>query len=186
MTVLDTAVLRIAVVGAECTGKSTLCAALAADLPGIAVPEALRLFGERCGRTPQAHEQASVVAQQIALEQEGVRRARAAGHRWVICDSTPLATALYSIDLFGDTALLEDAIAHQRGYALTLFAAPDLPWEADGIQRDGPDARTRFDALLRATLARHGVGHVPVEGPHAARIERALSACRSAYNRGSR
>ena len=179
-------VLRIAVVGAECTGKSTLCAALAAALPGIAVPEAHRLFGERRGRTPRPHEQGAIVAQQIALEEEAVARARAAGLRWVICDSTPLATALYSIDLFDDRALLEAGIVHQRDYALTLYAAPDLPWEADGILRDGPDARMRFDVLLRAALERHALAHVPIEGAQSLRLERALSACSSAYNHSSR
>ena len=41
--------VRIAVIGAECTGKSSLCEALAERLPGLWVPEALREF---CDRRP--------------------------------------------------------------------------------------------------------------------------------------
>lgn len=178
--------LRVAVIGAECTGKSTLCAVLAARLPGLALPEALRTFGERYGRTPQANEQAALVDEQIALEALGLQRAAAAAVDWLISDSSPLATALYSLDLFDDDRLLAAALEHQRGYALTLLAAADLPWEADGFQRDGPRARERFDALLRATLERHAIVHVVVEGGSERREEIALAACRSAYNRRSR
>ena len=64
--------LRIAIVGAESTGKSTLAAALAAALaqpggPRVAwVPELLREWCSRVGRTPQAHEQPGILRAQHA------------------------------------------------------------------------------------------------------------------------
>ena len=69
--------LRIALVGAECTGKSTLGAALAGRLPGVALAECLREFCEARGRTPHAHEQREIVEAQIAREREAVAAARA-------------------------------------------------------------------------------------------------------------
>ena len=60
---------RIALLGAESTGKSHLATALAERLRSqglstVVVPEVLRGWCEREGRTPRAHEQAA-----IALEQ---------------------------------------------------------------------------------------------------------------------
>ncbi len=147
----------IALIGAECTGKTTLAQALSAELPGLWLPEALREFCDREGRTPRPDEQAALMREQIEREAAALERAGREGVPWVICDSTPLVTALYSVMLFGDHSLLGTGIEHQRRHALTLLADTDLPWAPDGIQRDGPAARTGFQRLLKATLreARH-------------------------------
>ena len=44
--------VRVCLMGAECTGKSTLAQALAAHFGGLWVPEYLRAFCDRQGRTP--------------------------------------------------------------------------------------------------------------------------------------
>ncbi len=167
---------RIAVIGAECTGKSSLCEALAARLPGLWVPEALREFCDRQGRTPRADEQAGLVSEQLARETAALAQARARGCKWLLIDSSPLATALYSLELFADASLLAAAIAHQRGYDLTLLAGIDLPWTADGIQRDGPDARAAFHARLSGVLADARIAHTELRGALPDRLHEALLA----------
>jgi nicotinamide riboside kinase len=172
--------LCIAVVGAECTGKSALCEALARALPGLWLPEVLREFCDAHRRTPRADEQAALLEAQLAREAQGLRRARAEGLRWVIADSTPLATALYSVELFGDASLFERALQHQRSYALTLLAGDELPWVADGVQRDGPAARAAFQRRLASTLQAHRLAFTTVSGMLDERLARALAAARAA------
>ena len=46
----------------------------------------------------------------------------------------------------------------------------------DGIQRDGPEVRARFDARLRAALQKHGLPWVSVQGPEGDRLATALAA----------
>lgn len=176
----------VALVGAECTGKTALAAGLADALGGIWLPELLREFCVREARTPRPEEQAGLMREQIARDAAALARAAREGVGWLILDSTPLVTALYSAMLFGDRSLLAEAIDHQRNYAVTLLAAPDLPWEADGIQRDGPQVRARFHALLVATLAEHGIAHVAIEGQGDARLQAAVRAVCSGYTRDSR
>ena len=168
--------VRIAVIGAECTGKSSLCEALAERLPGLWVPEALREFCDRHGRTPRADEQAGLVAEQIARETAAREQARTFRCEWLVIDSSPLATALYSLELFDDDSLLPAAIAHQRGYDLTLLAGIDVPWTADGIQRDGPGARASFHARLMAVLSEARIAHIELSGALPARVGAALRA----------
>lgn len=170
-----TAPLRVAIVGAECTGKTTLATALAERLPAIRVPERLREFCEERGRTPTAAEQPGLVREQLAREADAVERAARAGLAWVLLDSTPLVTALYSVEIFGDDALVEAAVAHQRGYALTLCTDIDVAWQADGIQRDGPAARAAFHARLRDALRVHAVPHHLVRGDAKTRLASAHS-----------
>ena len=121
----------IALVGAECTGKTSLAIALARELPALWLPEVLRGFCERHGRTPRADEQAALVREQLDAEARLLQRAGREGLGWVVLDSTPLVTALYSLMLFDDDSLLAQAVEHQRRQTLTLLADVDLPWVAD-------------------------------------------------------
>jgi nicotinamide riboside kinase len=179
--------LRIAVVGAESTGKTTLAAALPAalaaatglpDLPGAAhrlrvawVPEALRGWCERAGRTPLEHEQASI----LRLQQDHIEAA-AATHDVVVCDTTPLMTAVYSRIVFGDRSLDARAAALHARCALTLLTALDLPWVPDGLQREGPHVQGPVDAALRELLLAHRLPFEVVAGSGPARLERAVAA----------
>lgn len=169
--------LLVAIVGAESTGKTALAAALAervAAETGLAcswVPEQLRLWCEREGRTPRRDEQAGIAAAQ----REAVAAA-AASHEVVLADTTPLMTAVYSHMLFADDSLVAAAVDWQRGCALTLLTALDLPWVADGLQRDGPQVRGPVDALIRQLLIGHGLPWALVSGSGGQRVDHALDA----------
>ena len=171
----------VALLGAESTGKTTLSRELAAALRAegrqvALVPEYLREFCEQHGRTPLQHEQ-----QGIADEQTRRIAVAAATHEFVIADTTALMIAVYSDLVFGDTALYAGAeAAHRAGCDLTLLSALDLPWLADGLQRDGPHVREPVDALVRASLARVGIEHAVVFGRDEARLQAALASVQRA------
>lgn len=166
---------RIALLGAESTGKTRLAAALADAFSGqgrtaAVVPEVLREWCDREGRTPRPHEQAA-----IAMEQaQRVLTLNTA--EIVIADTTPLMTAIYSDLLFSDETLYDFALDHQRLYDATLVTGLDLPWTADGLQRDGPQVREPVDTLLRAALARSGLRWQVIYGSGVTRVDNALNA----------
>lgn len=83
-------------------------------------------------------------------------------------------TAVYSDLLFQDTTLYADAARHQQGYALTLLTGLDLPWVADGLQRDGPQVREPVDARLRQALSSHRLPYQVVYGTGERRLQNAL------------
>ncbi len=167
----------IAIVGAESTGKSTLAGALAvriSEQTGLrcaVVGEVLREWCDREGRTPRADEQMA-----IAVEQQRRIAAAVAGHDVVVADTTPLMIAIYSQLLFDDASLVPMAMAAQRQAAVTLLTALDLPWVADGHQRDGEHVREPVDSLLRSHLAAHDLGWSVVGGQGEARVEQAFDA----------
>lgn len=172
------AAVCIAIVGAESTGKTQLAAALAQALARDTnrrvawVPEVLRSWCERTGRTPQAHEQAPILrAQHEQIE------AAAASHDIVVCDTTPLMTAVYSRLIFGDRSLDERAATlHRRRICATLLMAIDLPWVSDGHQRDGPHVREPVDTALRELMQANGIGFAVVGGRGPARLAQAMAA----------
>lgn len=169
--------LRVAIVGAESTGKTALAQALAeriASLTGLRctwVPEHLRAWCDGHGRTPRPDEQAA-----IADTQQALIDAAAAAFEVVVCDTTPLMTAVYSDWLFDDRSLVPLAIARQRLCAITLLSALDIDWQPDGLQRDGPQVRVPVDNRIRALLIGHGLPWALVTGQGAARLESALDA----------
>ena len=167
-------VRRIAVVGAECVGKTVLCQALAQQLPGHWLPEYLREFCDKLGRTPLAAEQHCILQTQIGQEANAHRQAAEQGVGWLLCDSAPIATALYSRMLFQDSTLIEPALQHHRHYAATLLLQPDLPWVADGILRDGPAVRAEFHRLLTGLLQTASIQAHAIDGCGPARLQRAL------------
>lgn len=171
---LITGVTRIALLGAESTGKTQLSLALADALHARGqvvhvVPEILRAWCDARGRTPQSHEQA-----EIAQSQANAVLSHLNGT--VITDTTPLMTAIYSHKLFQDESLYTFALTHQRLYDMTLVTGLDLPWIADGLQRDGPHVREPVDAMVRAALQRAGVAYKVIYGQGQERLNNALLA----------
>jgi nicotinamide riboside kinase len=169
--------IRIAIVGAESTGKTSLASQLAARLAqdgGYAVawvPEVLREWCDEQGRTPLAHEQAAIMR-----AQHGRIDAAAARHDIVVCDTTALMTAVYSRLIFDDRSLDEQALALHRGMSLTLLTALDLPWVADGHQRDGEHVREPVDGLLRQLLLAHRLPWAVIGGAGPLRVQQAVHA----------
>ncbi len=170
----------VALLGAESTGKTTLALALrdalAAEGCAVAVvAETLREFCDDQRRTPRRDEQ-----QAIADEQTRRIDAAAREHAVVIADTSALMIAVYSDQVFGDTSLYPFAQAAHARCDLTLLTALDLPWRADGLQRDGPQVRAPVDAKVRAALARADIAYSVVFGSGAARLAAALACVRRA------
>src|SRR4051812_14712238 len=142
--------LTVALLGAESTGKTTLSHQLAHVLREsghrvAVVPEVLRDWCQREGRTPEPAEQLP-----IAQRQEALVDAAAEGHDIVVADTTALMVLVYSGMLFGDDPLYRFAIDRQRRYQLALLAGLDLPWTPDGLHRESAAVRAQVDAQLRA------------------------------------
>lgn len=171
---------RVALLGAESTGKTQLSIELAAHLRGLglraeAVPEVLREWCLRERRSPRPGEQLA-----IAREQERRVDEAAAGADIVIADTTALMIALPAGTLFEESELYRFAMERQRGYDATLVTGLDLPGAPNGLQRDASQAREPVDALVRSLLQRAGLGFQVVYGQGPQRLLSALQALRSA------
>ena len=166
--------VRVALLGAESTGKTSLSLAIskalsAHGLPVFTAPEKLREWCDLHGRTPEAHEQAQIAASQLEAIfsiQEG----------WVIADTTPLMTAVYSDFIFQDKSLYDFALAHQSKFDVTLVMGLDVAWVADGLQRDGEHVRDPVDSLLRQALSQASIPFKVIYGQGQARVNAALLA----------
>jgi len=168
--------LLICLIGAECTGKTTLAQALAERFRGLWVPEYLRRFCEQQGRTPAQAEQAGIMRSQFEQESSTLAQARQIGCGLVFCDTAPLLTAVYSAHYFSDTSLLASAHAVHGRYALHLVLHPDLAWVPDGLQRDSAAARLAVHDKLLHQLQTMRYPHIEIKGAGVARFQAAVLA----------
>jgi len=155
-------VQRIAILGAESTGKSTLAPKLAARYGTLWVPEYLREFVETQQRVPFEDDQLGIARTQRA--REDAMAASPDARRFLFCDTTPLLTAVYSRIYWGRVPPELLALEAQHDYALTLVAGLDLPWVPDGLQRESEEVRRQVHECLLAVLRERGIPFTLLEG----------------------
>lgn len=149
--VYATFVERVALLGGESTGKSTLAAALARELGTTHVAEYGReLWDARAGQLA-FDDLLAIAREQIRREETAVLSP--ATHRFVICDTTPLTTLFYSYELFGHAAPELVALS-QRLYDHLVLCADDFPFVQDGTRRD-EIFRKKGQSWYLQNLAKH-------------------------------
>lgn len=163
----------VVLIGPEASGKSTLAAALAAELGAPWLPEAARLFVE----TEPTPLSAATVAPIARLAMSLDDAARASAPPLLIHDTDLVSTVVYARHYYGECpAWIEDE-ARARRADLYLLCRPNLPWEADGV-RDRPHVREELFTAFRDELARMGATVTTIDGLGARREHEAIAAIR--------
>ncbi len=157
-------IARIAIVGGESTGKSTLVEALGKRYREPCVAEFGRMLWVQQGGHVDYADLRTIGVRHVADEEAAMRAAM----RCAFIDTTPLTTLWYSIDghRTADPELVE---LSWRPYDLTLVCAPDFAFVQDG-SRSSEDFRLRHDRWIRATLRARGTNYVDVRGSIDARL----------------
>lgn len=121
---------RVALLGGESTGKTTLAQALARELDTVWAPEYGReLWEARNGRL-EFPDMLHIAEIQVAREEAAARRAK----RYLICDTTPLTTLLYSQFMFDRADPNLEQLA-ERSYEHTFFCVGDFEFVQDGTRQ---------------------------------------------------
>lgn len=158
-------VQRVAILGGESSGKSTLAATLAERFSTVRVPEFGRELWDERGGQLRPEDMAIIVRTQIAREEAAMLRA----NRFVFCDTTPLTTRFYSEAMFGEVSA-EVRSAAFRDYPITLLCEPDFPFVQDGT-RQNADFRARQHAWYLTELVGRGICFARVGGSLEARLD---------------
>jgi len=163
---------KIALVGPESSGKSTLTQALAHHFNEPAVHEYARIYLEQLGR-PYTEEDLLFIAQgQLEAEEKISFKAR----KWLFCDTNLLVIKIWSQVKYQQVSPDILACMHLESYRLHLLLAPDLPWEPDPL-REHPNFREALFEMYRAELEEAQVPYAVISGEH--RLEQALELLRS-------
>lgn len=158
-------VQRIACVGGESSGKTTLSRALAEFHGSACVAEYGRELWEKQRGTLVFDDLLQIAQRQIEREEAACERAR----RYLFCDTTPYTTLLYSRDLFGRADPRLEHLAG-RSYALHVLCAPDFDFVQDGTRRDA-HFRDAQHAQYLQRLSESGEPWMLAQGDVRARVD---------------
>ena len=138
--------MKIAIIGPESTGKTTLAKALAQQFHGIYVPEYAREYIERKGTRDVTFDELCEIArhqiEQLQTISNDLKRPQT-----VFFDTELIVTKIWFDYAFGIIPeLLNQAILRYPMDAY-LLTAPDIPWQPDPARYNGSDTirRQLFD-----------------------------------------
>ncbi|WP_201584401.1 AAA family ATPase [Psychrobacter jeotgali] len=175
-------VFKVAVLGAESTGKTTLSRDLAAYFDSPWVPEYMRIYLQDKWDKEQltcTWEDLLPIAQgQIGLEnklaKEAVQKAQIQQNQpYLFCDTSLFELMVYSQWYYGDCpeALKKAALAHR--YDLILLTKVDIPWVADDL-RDSPYQREEISAYFESQLNHYDQPFQRIGGDREVRVQQVV------------
>lgn len=153
-------VIKVAILGAESTGKTTLSRDLADHFDSFWVPEYMRNYLQEKWDNEQltcAWDDLLPIAQgQTALENRLAKKTAqlSDNNRYLFCDTSLFELMVYANWYYGDCpkTLTKAALAHH--YDLILLTQVDIPWVADDL-RDSPHEREEISEYFESQLAIH-------------------------------
>ena len=167
--------LIVVVTGSECTGKTTLARELAARFEAPCSQEFAREYVNRKNALLDVRDVEPIARGQVAAEEEAVARA----DEIAVKDTDLVSTVVYARHYYGSCPAWVEREAAARLGDLYLLLHPDVPWVADGLQRDRPADRDLLHCLFQQRLESLGAHVVHVIGNWPARRRLALDAVHS-------
>lgn len=162
-------IVNVAILGAESTGKTTLCQDLAVHFNCKWVPEFMRPYLQKKWNTEQKtcewDDLLPIARGQIALENTRAQQTA----RYLFCDTSLFELMVYSNWYYGKCpkAIIQAALAHH--YDLILLTEVDVPWEPDDL-RDAPHEREQIAQRFADELTRHGKPFRRIRGDRETRV----------------
>ncbi|MCX2573845.1 ATP-binding protein [Pedobacter sandarakinus] len=164
-------VRKIAIVGPESTGKSTLSKQLAKHYKVAWVPEYARYYCENLAAPYTLQDEINMYYGQLALE-DAVLATNEKG--FIICDTTFVTVKIWSDEMLGETPQLVLDALPERPYDLYLLMDIDLPWQDDPL-RDFPNQREYFMEVWHKELTSLKAKYKVISGLGEDRIQNAIS-----------
>lgn len=146
-------ILKIAVVGAECSGKSTLCTMLAQHYHTVHVPEYACEYLAKL-TAPELYTINDIQSINIGqLQSEHLLAQRA--NKLLLCDTSPLVNKVWAEVKYGTcpTSILQSVT--ENTYDYYFLASPDIPWESAPF-REHPNQREELFLRYKNELLSYG------------------------------
>lgn len=151
---------KIAIVGPESTGKSTISQQLSKYYNVPWVPEYARYYCAALTTPCTLQDEVNMFHGQVALEESFLATAET---DFIICDTTFVTVKIWSDAMFGETPKVVVDALKTRPYDFYVLLDIDLPW-ADDPLRDFPNQREHFMEVWHEELQALQANYVVVGG----------------------
>jgi len=151
---------KIAIVGPESTGKSTISQALAKHYHVPWVPEYARYYCAALTTDCTLQDEINMFHGQVALEESVLAMTET---DFIICDTTFITVKIWSDEMLGETPQIVIDALQAKPYDFYVLLDIDLPWMDDPL-RDFPHMREHFMAIWHKELQALQANYVMVGG----------------------
>ncbi|MEJ7557170.1 MAG: ATP-binding protein [Pedobacter sp.] len=151
---------KIAIVGPESTGKSTITQQLARHYHTLWVPEYARYYCAALKEPCTLQDEVNMFHGQLALEDSILA---IADQDLIFCDTTFITVKIWSDEVFGETPKMVLQALPQYKYDLYLLMDIDLPWQEDPL-REFPHKREHFMQIWHQELKALNANYTVIGG----------------------
>jgi NadR type nicotinamide-nucleotide adenylyltransferase len=167
---------RVAILGAESTGKTTLARSLALRFQTVWVPEYAREYMTMHTGEYSVGDIVEIAKHQLLEEDQLSLQA----NRLLFTDTEFITAKVWSEDVFSFCPEWITAQLAKHRYDLYLLTANDLPWVADPV-RVNPQRRDYFFNLYKRSMDEMGVKYEIISGRYEARLLSAINAVKKHF-----
>lgn len=168
---MDKHIKKIAIVGPESTGKSTITAQLARHYNTLWVPEYARYYCAALTAPCNLQDEVNMFHGQLALEDSILA---ITDKDLIFCDTTFITVKIWSDEVFGKTPEVVLEALPIYHYDLYLLMDIDLPWQEDPL-RDFPHKREHFMEVWHKELKSLNASYKLVSGEQDERLQNAIA-----------
>ena len=168
---MEKKIKKIAILGAESTGKTTLCQQLAKHYHTLFVPEFARDYFDIHDINSYTIEDLDIIAKkQIELENTYLSQANTI----LICDTTLITIKIWSLHKFNTVSDFISKSINQMNYDLYLISNNDVPWIEDN-QRKDKSKREQIFEMNQSELNKINTNYSILTGINQNRLENAIA-----------
>lgn len=157
---MDKPLIKIAIVGPESTGKSTLSKQLAQHYQTVWVPEYARYYCAALKKPCTLQDEENMFHGQLALE---AAMETVAKNNILICDTTFITVKIWSDYQLGQTPQIVLNTLQVHHYNFYLLMDIDLPWQPDPL-RDFENLSQHFMEIWHNELQALGANYKVIGG----------------------
>jgi NadR type nicotinamide-nucleotide adenylyltransferase len=162
--------MRVAIIGPESTGKTTLSEQLAKHYKSLWIPEYAREYIEGLDHPYTYDDVVHIAGMQVKLEQEHIKKAS----EYLFYDTDLIITKIWFEWVYNKCPDWIDWYIAQNKIDLYLLCDTDLEWVADNVRENGGDNREKLFITYRNELERYGLIYEVVTGSGKVRLNNAL------------
>ena len=164
---MATNIKRIALIGPESSGKTTLAKELASHFNTVWNPEFARDYIAAINRPYTYEDILLCISRQQEAEMELTKKA----NTYLFADTELILHKIWMEDVFKKSPKLIDERIIETKYDFYLLTSPDLPFIPDSV-RENPHRRDYFLNLYKNALEKFGFKYVLISGE--GRLENAI------------
>lgn len=162
----DKKLVKLAIVGPESSGKTSLAQALAAEWNEPFVEEYAREYLETIGRNYNQDDLLEIAKGQLDREYVAAEKA----NHFLICDTNTLVIKIWAEVRFGRAQNWIERQFLEKPYQLYILCGHEnIEWEEDEL-REHPDERAMLYDLYKKALVRAGKQFIEVDGTNEERM----------------